>query len=213
MTDATTTPPLSRAASKALTRERILTAARTVFERQGFHASSLDQVAREAGFTKGAVYSAFDSKADLFLALLAERAEARRAELADAARQGLSGEDLVTEISRRMARSVAAERDWWAAVIEFATFAARDETLRARYGEHHDATRDAIARTIDENAAATGARLGIDARALATASLALANGLTLEALLSPGEVPEPLYADAQAALYRGATTQTEDPHR
>lgn len=207
------TAPLSRAASKALTRERILAAARTVFERRGFHAASLDQVAREAGFTKGAVYSAFDSKADLFLTLLAERAGERRAALAAITGEGYSGEALVAEISRRFARSVGEEHDWWAAVIEFATFAARDEKLRARYAEHHDASREAVARVIEADAAASGRMLTEDPRALATATLALGNGLTLEALLSPAEVPETLYASAQAALYRGATTSTQDPPR
>lgn len=202
------TAPLSRSASKARTRRRILDAARAVFERQGFHAASLDQVAREAGFTKGAVYSAFDSKADLFFALLAERAESRRAALRQVAEQGRTGEGLVAEISRHLAGSVAAERDWWSAVIEFATFAARDEALRARYAEHHDATREMVAQVIRDNAPA--GTPAIDARAFATAALALTNGLTLEALLAPGEVPQELYADAQAALFRGATTPTRE---
>ena len=66
---------------------------------------------------------------------------------------------------------------------------------------------------IEADAAASGRTLTEDPRALATATLALGNGLTLEALLSPAEVPETLYASAQAALYRGATIPAQDPPR
>jgi AcrR family transcriptional regulator len=202
------TAPLSRAESKARTRAKILAAARRVFERRGFHGASLDQVAREAGFTKGAVYSAFDSKADLFFALLAERAAERRTQIEGVIGEGFEGAALVTEISRRFAQTVAAERDWWAVVIEFATVVARDEALRARYAEHHGAMREAIARAVE--AADGGAGNTLDPRAVATISMALNNGLTLESLLSPGEVPPSLYIEAQAALYRG-TTQERKP--
>ncbi len=199
-----TSAPLSRADSKALTRARILDAARRVFERHGFHGSSLDQVAREAGFTKGAVYSAFDSKADLFLALLAERATERRQAWQAMSRRAASAEAFVAEVTRGFAQSVAREREWWAAVIEFATFVARDEALRARYAEHHDATRVALARTMEEWSARTGQPLAMEPRAMATACLALSNGLTLEWLLSPDDVPRSLYVDANTALHRGA---------
>src|SRR6516225_6093976 len=58
-----------------MTREHLLQAAAVVFARDGFHGASLDDVAATAGFTKGAVYSNFKSKEDLFLAVLDERIE------------------------------------------------------------------------------------------------------------------------------------------
>src|SRR5581483_2177482 len=59
----------TRSEAKEDTRARLLAAARRVFVREGFHGATVDMVAAEAGFTKGAVYSAFTSKADLFLAV------------------------------------------------------------------------------------------------------------------------------------------------
>ena len=56
-----------------MTRRHLLDAAATVFARQGFHGASLDDVAAVAGFTKGAVYSNFASKDDLFLAVFEDR--------------------------------------------------------------------------------------------------------------------------------------------
>src|SRR5258705_13817864 len=55
------------------TRRRLLEAARRVFLKRGWFGTSLEMIVREAGLTKGAVYSRFKSKADLFLALLEER--------------------------------------------------------------------------------------------------------------------------------------------
>ena len=74
-------------------RARLLAAARTVFLREGYHGASLDEVVRIAGLTKGAVYSRFASKAELFLALLEQRVEMRNAELPAAERAGARGVD------------------------------------------------------------------------------------------------------------------------
>ena len=65
--------PLTRARRREMTREHLMDAAATVFARDGFHAASLDDVAALAGFTKGAVYSNFKSKDDLFLAVFDHR--------------------------------------------------------------------------------------------------------------------------------------------
>src|SRR6187200_1351795 len=68
---------LSREQQTAATREDLLAAARRVFADRGYHAASLDEVAREAGYTKGAVYSAFGAKGRLFLAVYEREMEQR----------------------------------------------------------------------------------------------------------------------------------------
>ncbi|WP_019833590.1 TetR/AcrR family transcriptional regulator [Sphingomonas sp. PR090111-T3T-6A] len=64
-------PRLTREQSRAATREKLLAAARANFARHGYDAASVDRIADEAGFSKGAVYSNFRSKEDLFLAVMA----------------------------------------------------------------------------------------------------------------------------------------------
>src|ERR1035438_3365086 len=61
--------PLTPERRRQRTREHLLAAAAEVFAERGFHGASLDEVAAVAGFTKGAVYSNFKNKEDLFLAL------------------------------------------------------------------------------------------------------------------------------------------------
>ena len=61
----------------ALTRQRLLAAAATVFARRGYHAASVEEVASEAGYSTGAVYHHFKGKEDLFLALFEEHVTER----------------------------------------------------------------------------------------------------------------------------------------
>ena len=69
-------PVRGRAAKAAITRNDLLTAAQHLISAKGYEAASVDEIAREAGYTKGAFYTHFDTKQDLFLAVLNERIEA-----------------------------------------------------------------------------------------------------------------------------------------
>ena len=73
-----TTARLTRAERREQTRDDLIAAADRLFVEGGFHATSLDQIAAAAGYTKGAVYSNFASKEDLFFAVYERRADARR---------------------------------------------------------------------------------------------------------------------------------------
>lgn len=209
-TAALSTPSrLSRDEAKEQTRRRVLEAAEAVFRRDGYHGATLNRIAAEAGFTKGAVYSTFDSKADVMLVLLAERAVRRREELEDVFGEASNAWEALAEFSRRFAGGVDEERDWWATVIEFMVVVGRDESLRARYAEHHDATRETLTALLRRWMEDTGNRLTAPPERLATAAMALGNGLTVEGLLAPSEVPGDLYMDAQLALARGAIADRE----
>ncbi|UVC15049.1 TetR/AcrR family transcriptional regulator [Mesorhizobium onobrychidis] len=61
---------LTREESRALTREKILASAYDVMAREGYEGASIDRIAEEAGFSKGAFYSNFSSKEEVFLELL-----------------------------------------------------------------------------------------------------------------------------------------------
>ena len=104
---------LTRAERSAQTRAELMASARQLFLRRGFHASSLELVAEEAGFPIGAVYSRFGSKADLFLAILDERIDQLVAEVAQVAAldQPLS-EHAELLAGRRMAL-LEREREWF----------------------------------------------------------------------------------------------------
>lgn len=66
---------LTREESRAMTRERLLGAATQLFRRDGYASTSVERIADEAGFSKGAVYSNFDSKEAIFLAVLDQQGQ------------------------------------------------------------------------------------------------------------------------------------------
>src|SRR5215831_9655334 len=83
---------LSRAEQAERNRALVLDAARQVFLARGYHNATLEQIADEAGFSKGVMYSQFASKADLFLALLDDRIAERAKENARLV-ESLPGDD------------------------------------------------------------------------------------------------------------------------
>src|SRR5919204_4168878 len=96
---------LLRAERKERTKSELIEAARTVFLRRGFHQASLEEIADEAGYTKGAVYSNFDGKDELFLAVLAEHDQRRRSEQVERMRGGATLEGGVRAAARAVARN------------------------------------------------------------------------------------------------------------
>lgn len=194
---------LSRNEKKALTRRELLDAAARVFLRRGFFAASLDEVAEEAGFSKGAVYSNFTDKEDLLLALIEDRTELRRSrvfELVDAeapqdvqARQGSEGYNLV----------LGEEREWAPLFMEFWVCVARNLSLQARFAPRYRALKSGIASWIEDRAARAGQQLPVTAESVATALFAMGNGFSLERLADPDGVSDDLFGAMLAIFFAG----------
>src|SRR5258708_11189245 len=87
------TPRLTRDQKKAQTRLQLLEAAANVFARRGYHAATVDEVAEEAGFTVGALYSNFAGKQDLFLEMLEEHFDRQVAIYAEISSRGATLEE------------------------------------------------------------------------------------------------------------------------
>ena len=91
---------MSRAQKKVESRRRILDAARDVFFRDGFMRANLDEMAEKAGVAKGTLYRYFDSKADLYVAVLADNLELFLQRMEEAARPRSSALERVRSIGR-----------------------------------------------------------------------------------------------------------------
>ena len=176
---------LSRVEQQRQTRERVLEAADELFVEHGFHATSVDGVAAEAGYTRGAVYSNFESKEDLFFAVYERRAERAIAEW----ERQISGESgaargldaVVVAITRRRGR----DDGWLATFFEFWAHAVRRPALRARFAEIHLRAQEPLVRVLEADAREHGYELPDDARKLAVALYAMQLGLQLEHLTLP----------------------------
>ena len=192
--------PLTVDRRRQQTRDYLLSAAERVFAERGFHAATLDEVAAAAGFTKGAVYSNFKNKEDLFLALI-EAAYPR--EMA-ALKQTLEGSEIPPEarlgdfvglIRTEVART---PENWGALYLEFTLYALRNPTARERLNELERADIDAIAEIIGSHAQ----RETVPAERSARIIVALFRGISLMRALDPDAAGEDLLEEAVAFVTR-----------
>jgi AcrR family transcriptional regulator len=197
---------LTQAERRQRTRSRLIETARAAFGRHGFNGASLDHIAEAAGYSKGAVYSNFASKADLFLAVLDAHFQARAREYADVVLDGRSAEQSYRAVARF--RLEAAERDpeWEPLLLEFWTYAARRPDLREALTERRERFLGLIAGLIEELAASHGIAYSIPAIEVARGSAALLRGLMIEAMLDPSASPPELVESMHAAYMKGLTT-------
>lgn len=142
------------------TRARLLDAAHEVFGEVGMDAASVETICERAGFTRGAFYSNFESKDELFLALITQLAEAKLDEVAGRVRD--LGPDAVADPTALVKQVVGAslgERMEPMLVSEIRTQAMRDPRLAAAYLTWQNALRDRIAGIIGNVVDAYGLRL------------------------------------------------------
>jgi AcrR family transcriptional regulator len=185
-----TTARLTRSERTALTRRELLEAAERRFFENGYHGTSLDDIADDAGYTKGAVYSTFGSKAGLFLAFFDEFNERRLNET----RALMSGHETDEDALAALARQPADEANarFLLLAIEFWVHAARAPELLQAFAARHRHVRESFARWAPTTV------LGPERWAIAT--MALSNGLALERLIDPAGVPDDVMAAVQAQI-------------
>jgi AcrR family transcriptional regulator len=180
---------LSRAERREQTREELISAAEACFVTRGFHASSVDQVAERAGYTKGAVYSNFAAKEDLFFAVYERRVEQVLTEVVPALRHGgleHAFDSLATATIDRRDR----DDGWLAVFYEFWGHVVRHPKLRKRFAAIHARFLEPLAEAVQQLAEDRGLALPADVTAsqVALAWNAMEIGLGLERLTQPQAV-------------------------
>lgn len=192
-----------RAEARGTARGRLLASAARVFAARGYARASLDEIARDAGVTKGAVYWNFDSKEDLFFALLDQRLDQRARELIDLTARAAPDEETSPAVSARLTELIDLERDVLLLAHEHWSLAVRDPELGRGYAKRQHALRGAIAAMLEARHVTIGVPLTVDAGRLATVLLALANGLAMDRLVEGDDVPDDLFGEALSLLYDG----------
>jgi AcrR family transcriptional regulator len=176
-------PRLSRAERQQQTRAELVAAAQRVFLRDGFHGASLTQIAEDAGYTFGAVYSNFQNKDDLFLAVL-DAENRRRVPLhVDFLLDARSLEEGLRASAREYAQYAQEHPNWTAVYVEFWTHASRNPELRREVAERHERLIDTLTALIEEFARRWEVEFAIPAREVVRGTYALSRGIGLERLL------------------------------
>ncbi|MER8186156.1 TetR/AcrR family transcriptional regulator [Kitasatospora sp. NPDC094015] len=174
---------------RPLTRAALLQAALETFAEQGFHATSIEQICERAGYTRGAFYSNFTSKDELFLALFdahSERIVQRITELVDSiAAADLTLQRLVDALSD----IDPAERDWYLVTTEFTLHAIRDPQAAQVLARHDARLRTEIARGLTEHLGRAGRALTVDPDELARLLIAIREGGLAQSYVEPEQLP------------------------
>jgi len=199
-------PPVRvRRPGRAAVRRRLLDAALEVFAERGYASANLDQVAAAAGLTKGAIYSNFASKDELFFAMMHDQAlnrvEAVRAAL-EADPRAPRGEQSLHDIGRLLTVAFTEQREWQLVFLDFWRRAIQDDAVRAQFVTQRRALRAAIADRVEQvlgRAAGLG-ELTVDD--IVTVVLALSNGLAIERYADPEVVSGDLFGRILAQLAR-----------
>jgi AcrR family transcriptional regulator len=178
----------TRVERRARTRTELIDAAERLFSDQGYHATSLDAVADAAGYTKGAVYSNFASKEDLFFAVYERRVERSEREVARTFEAAASVKEAILRVTAAVASRRGREDGWLAVFLEFWTHVLRHPEHRARFAAIHARAADPFVAALERMASERGVELPFGARRLAVAGYALATGLGLEQLTQPDVV-------------------------
>src|SRR5438552_12572753 len=135
MSAATPAGRLTREQSKANTRERLLDAARGVFASNGFHGASVEEIASRAGYSTGALYSNFDGKEDLFLALMEREIDEHAREIARAVNARASVAERASGGARQWMTMIEREPELLLLFMEFWAYGVRDGEIRPKVAE------------------------------------------------------------------------------
>jgi AcrR family transcriptional regulator len=200
--------------------ERLLDAAFETFAEIGFAAASLEDICRRGGFTRGAFYSSFKTKDELFGALFA-REMARNLALAEERLAGIESEaDPVTAAVERCLSTFRADRTWVLVHTEYALYATRHPEAAAALRRHAEELHRRLTALIETASARAGIRLTLPANRLARIVLALHDGVVIREVLGGGSASSAgdraasdLERTALLLLLRSATTDatTTDP--
>lgn len=190
-------------------KNRILVAATENFERDGYAGASLRRIASDAGFTKGAVYSNFGSKPDLFGQVCTERLASGERDVVDALSlifsSGGNPDEVMRQISEKLTEILLEDAPWQVILAEFRALARHDEEIAEAYTKLQ---KQRIAQLVDlttQYCVLDRVKSAEDAnpRSLAVVVLSLVNVLALEFSVASAVIDQQVITDVIERSIRG----------
>ena len=170
------------------TQQKLLESAFSVFATHGYERATVDEIVREAGFSKGAFYVHFGSKEDLFWAMLEGRIDV----LQETMRGALDNAQSAAENERRVLEAIFAldkeDRHWPALFVEFVAQAARNQRVREKLNEMYRRWHSFTVELLEEGRLAGRVRKDLDVNFMASVTMALIEGSLMQSRLAPDSV-------------------------
>ncbi|SEI92321.1 TetR/AcrR family transcriptional regulator [Paraburkholderia diazotrophica] len=199
---------LTREQSKDQTRLRLLDAAQAIFMKKGFAAASVEDIAEAAGYTRGAFYSNFRSKPELFLELLRRDHESMQAELHSIFEENATREEMEANVLRYYSR-LPRDNKYFLLWVEAKLLAARDARFRVRFNAFLHEKVEQLTEYISEFSVRVGTPLPLPAETLALGLMGLCDGMQFFFTVDPqnisGERAEEVLGNFFARVVFGRT--------
>jgi AcrR family transcriptional regulator len=167
------------------TRAKLLEAATSVLSRSGFERATLDEIVHEAGFSKGAFYVHFESKDDLFWAMLEERISRQQEAFRQAVDYDKSMDYNVRTILSAVFGLLGEDQLWGSLYMEFHAHAARNEKVRQRLGMMYERWRQLLVDILSVSRETGRMRTDADLELMATILVAAVEGSIIQSRLAP----------------------------
>ncbi len=175
---------LSREASRALTRERLIESSRQVYVEKGIGAATVDEIAERADFSKGAFYSNFESKEDLFLELLRRHMQDELTALEGILKGANSLDGFLHELWL-LYTAMEKQPDACILALEFQLYAYRNRSFLVTFKDLFGAHRRTLSKLLERAASQVGASLTRPAEEVMTTLMGMTTGILLQNFISP----------------------------
>ncbi|WP_233863256.1 TetR/AcrR family transcriptional regulator [Paraburkholderia adhaesiva] len=191
---------LTREQSRDQTRERLLDAALAIFMKKGFVGASVEDIAFAAGYTRGAFYSNFSSKAELLVELLRRDHEAMQADLHAIFQTETTREDMEARVIAYYSR-MAQDNKGFLLWVEAKLLAARDARFRTRFNAFMKEKRDQLAAYIEEFSARVGTPMPLASDLLVIGLIGLCDGVQFLAMADPQQITPPVVEEVLGRFF------------
>lgn len=193
---------LTQEERKQETRKMLLDSAAEIFAQLGFHGASVDKIAELAGYSKGAVYANFNSKEELFLALLEQKMKRDVDTIHQVMKQQHSIDHFIEKMDYYFDLDRQTNKVWSILNMEFLLYAMRQESVREKWTAIITESVEQISAGIEKMMEQENRVSTLSAEELAWTILSLGNGMTIVHYISEGRAPLNLYGKALQNIFK-----------
>lgn len=159
--------------------DKILAKSGALFARKGYHATSMDDIVKKSGLSKGALYGYFKSKEDLFLALSDKQLESVIGNMRAAFSEKDSAKEKLMKAAEIHFRQIRNPNDVWCTTLEYWIESSKVPAFEKRICRRYDLAHKFLAEIIDEGKKKGEFRKDLDSAVISTILLATVRGLAV----------------------------------